>query len=113
MRAVGGASGSGHSTESADRGICIDIPAERSMLRWSDLGSSGAPNVTSVSRNAAAFCRLHRARSELCADRTGPAGGAAVGPKYHKVIYEDQDVRVSGRDAGCEILPRCHHDRIF
>ena len=39
--------------------------------------------------------------------------GAAVGPKYHKVIYEDQDVRVSGRDAGREILPRCHHDRIF
>ena len=22
---------------------------------------------------------------------------AVVGPKYHKVIYEDQDVRVSGR----------------
>ena len=40
-------------------------------------------------------------------------GRAVVGPKYHKVIYEDQDGRVSGRVAGCEILPRCHHDRIF
>jgi hypothetical protein len=39
--------------------------------------------------------------------------GATVRPKYHKVIYEDQDGRVSGRNAGCEILPRCHHDRIF
>jgi hypothetical protein len=40
-------------------------------------------------------------------------GGAAVGPKSHKVIYEDQDVRVHGRNAGREIPPRCHHDRIF
>jgi hypothetical protein len=37
--------------------------------------------------------------------------GAVVGPKYHKVIYEDQ--AYSGGDAGREILPRCHHDPIF
>jgi hypothetical protein len=36
-----------------------------------------------------------------------------VGPKYQKVIYEDQDVRVSGRNAGRETPPRPHHDRIF
>jgi hypothetical protein len=24
-------------------------------------------------------------------------GGAAIGPKYHKVIYDDPDVHLSGR----------------
>ena len=62
-----------------------------------DLGSAGAPNVTSVSRNAAAFFRLNCGHSELCANCTKRQRRRGRGPKYHKVIYEDQDVRESER----------------
>jgi hypothetical protein len=62
-----------------------------------DLGSSGAPNVTSGSRNAAAFSRLHRHAQNCVPIAPDATGGAVLGPNYHKVIYEDQGVRVSGR----------------
>jgi hypothetical protein len=51
-----------------------------------DLGSSGAPNVTSVSRNATAFCRLHRSRLELCVPVEPDATDCAVVAPNYKVI---------------------------
>jgi hypothetical protein len=54
------------------------------------------------------------AHAQNCAPIAADApDGAVVGPKYHKVICEDQDVAYPGGEAGREILPRCHHDRIF
>ena len=78
-----------------------------------DVGCSGASNVTSVSRNSAAFCRLHRTRSEPRANRTRRHRRSGRGAKYSEVTYEDQAVRISGEDAGRDLMQRCHHDRIF
>jgi hypothetical protein len=62
--------------------------AEHEHATMVDLGSSGAPNVTSVSRNATAFCRLRlrRSRLELCVPVEPAATDCAVVAPNCKVI---------------------------
>src|ERR1700678_1508574 len=71
-----------------------------------------APNVTSVSRNATAFCRPHRSHLELCVPVEPDATTAW---SWRQITKWSRKIRTSacpGGDAGREIHPRCHHDRI-
>jgi hypothetical protein len=66
------------------------------MLRW----STKALQEHIVSRLLAATLLLSAvstAHAQNCVPIAPDATDAVVGPNYHKVIYEDQDVRVSGR----------------
>jgi len=51
-----------------------------------DPDSAGAPNLTSVSRNAIAFCRPHRSRLELCVPVEPDATDCAVVAANYKVV---------------------------
>jgi hypothetical protein len=79
-----------------------------------DLGLFKSTQCHVHSRNAAALCRFNRTRSEQCADHAGTStAGTVAGQSVTKLSTKDQDIRVSDGDAGREIVPRSHHDRIF
>ena len=57
--------------------------------------SPSAPNVTSVSRNAADCRRLNHTCSELRAEHIDVTGGAVAASNPREAIYEAQDTRAS------------------
>jgi hypothetical protein len=87
----------------------INFP-QTQHARMVDQGSSGAPNVTSVTAKLL-LSVVSIARSEACTDRTELHRLARLWAQH--ITNWSTKIRTAAYpegDAGCELLPRCHHD---